>query len=254
MANTGDGNVYIALYNLNAFADRVDVRWSDLGFNNATAVRDIWSQTDLGAFQGGFSTMVLGHGARLLKVTPDGSITPMPTGQIYEAEAATLTGSASVSSCTACSGGKEVGNIGHSNTVVFNNVNATAAGTYRMEIDSATQGPRSLEYSVNGAPAATLNLSGGSYVPAPEFNRAGHAERGQQQPLSSETRRVMARTWIASSSPAMARSRRRPSQPMRLKPRNSQEPPRLVTVRTAPEALTSAASAPAPRTLSPSPT
>ena len=164
MANTGDGNVYIALYNLNAFADRVDVRWSDLGFNNATAVRDIWSQTDLGAFQGGFSAMVLGHGARLLKVTPDGPITPVPAGQIYEAELAMLTGSASVSSCSACSGGKEVGNIGQSSTVVFNNVNVKTAGTYRMEVDAATQGPRSLEYSVNGVVSATLNLSGGSYV------------------------------------------------------------------------------------------
>lgn len=164
LANTGDGNVYIALYNLNAFTDRVDVRWSDLGFNNATAVRDIWSQTDLGAFPGGFSAMVLGHGSRLLKVTPDGPITPLATGQIYEAESAMLTGSASVSSCSACSGGEEVGNIGGSSTVVFNSVNVKTAGTYRLEIDSSTQGPRSLEYSVNGAPAATLNLSGGSYV------------------------------------------------------------------------------------------
>ena len=164
MADTGDRYVYIALYNLNAFADRVDVRWSDLGFQNASAVRDIWSQTDLGAFPGGFSTMVQGHGARLLKVRPHGPIVPLPTGQIYEAESAKLTGSAAVVSCSACSGGKTVNNIGKANTVVFNNVNVKTAGTYRMEVDSGTQGPRSLEYSVNGAPAATLNLSGGSYV------------------------------------------------------------------------------------------
>jgi alpha-galactosidase len=163
LADTGDGNAYVALYNLNAFTDRVDVRWSDLGFSNATAVRDIWNKSDLGAFAGGFSTMVLGHGTRLLKVTPDGAITPITGGQIYEAEAATLTGSASVASCMACSGGQKAGNIGQSSTVVFSKVNVKTAGVYRLEIDALTLGPRSLTYSVNGAPADTLNLSGGSF-------------------------------------------------------------------------------------------
>ncbi|WP_263367392.1 chitobiase/beta-hexosaminidase C-terminal domain-containing protein [Edaphobacter bradus] len=164
MSNPGSGFVYVALYNFNAFPDRVDVRWSDLGFNNATAVRDLWSQTDLGAFPGSFSAMVAPHGSRLLKVTPNGAITPVTGGTVYEAEAAALSGGTQVASCSSCSGGSKVGYIGGNAIVTFNNVNVPTAGVYRMEIDGMTQGPRTLEYSVNGAPGGSLNMGGGSYV------------------------------------------------------------------------------------------
>ncbi|HZQ43618.1 MAG TPA: chitobiase/beta-hexosaminidase C-terminal domain-containing protein [Acidobacteriaceae bacterium] len=164
MSDPGTDSVYVALYNFTAFPDRVDVRWSDLGFQDAKAVRDLWSRTDLGAFPSGFSTMVAGHGSRLLKVTPDGPIVSVTGGVVYEAEAAQLGGAASVASCTACSGGEKVGNIGKANTVTFNNVTVPAAGIYRMEINAMTQGPRTLEYSVNGMQAGSLNMGGGSYV------------------------------------------------------------------------------------------
>ena len=49
IADAGDGDYYVALYNFTAFPDRVDVRWSDLGFKDAIAVRDLWGHTDLGA-------------------------------------------------------------------------------------------------------------------------------------------------------------------------------------------------------------
>jgi alpha-galactosidase len=163
IADAGDGDYYVALYNFTAFPDRVDVRWSDLGFKNALAVRDLWNHANLGAFPGGFSTMVLGHGARLLKVTPQGEIQHQPASVSYEAEAATLTGSAAPASCSACSGGVKVGYIGGASQVVFNNISMRKSGTYRMEIDAMTQGPRTLEYSVNGAAAQSLNMGGGSF-------------------------------------------------------------------------------------------
>ena len=163
IADAGDGDYYVALYNFTAFPDRVNVRWSDLGFQRAIAVRDVWNHTDLGAFPDNFSTMVLGHGARLLKVTPRGEISNPPPGTSYEAESATLTGFASVASCIACSGGLKVGNIGGSSDVVFSNISVPKNGIYRMEINAMTQGPRTLEYSVNGAAAASLNIGGGSY-------------------------------------------------------------------------------------------
>jgi hypothetical protein len=164
VADAGDGDYYVALYNFTAFPDRVDVPWRNLGFKDAIAVRDIWNHTDLGAFPGDFSTMVLGHGARLLKVTPLGEIEHPPAGVSYEAEAATLTGSAAPAACPACSGGVKVGNIGGANQVVFNNVSVSKSGIYRMQIDAMTQGPRTLEYSVNGAAAESLNMGGGSYL------------------------------------------------------------------------------------------
>jgi len=164
IADAGDGDYYVALYNFAAFPDRVDVRWSDLGFKNALAVRDLWNHTDLGVFPGGFSTMVLGHGARLLKVAPQGEIEHQPAGVSYEAEAATLTGSAAPAPCSACSGGVKVGNIGGASQVIFNNVSVHKSGIYGMEIDAMTQGPRTLEYSVNGAAAQSLNMGGGSFL------------------------------------------------------------------------------------------
>ena len=163
IADAGDGDYYVALYNFTAFSDRVDVRWSDLGFKNAIAVRDLWNHRNLGASPGEFSTVVPGHGARLFKVTPWGEIEYPTPGISYEAEAATLTGSAAPAPCSACSGGTKAGNIGGASQVIFNNVYVRKGGVYRMEIDAMTQGPRTLEYSVNGAAAASLNMGGGSF-------------------------------------------------------------------------------------------
>jgi hypothetical protein len=163
IADAGDGDYYVALYNLTAFPGRVDVRWSDLGFKNALAVRDLWNHKNLGPSPGEFSTMVLGHGARLFKVTPRGENEDPSAGISYEAEAANLTGSAGPASCSACSGGTKVGNIGGASQVIFNNVYVRKGGVYRMEIDAMTQGPRTLEYSINGAAAASLNMGGGSF-------------------------------------------------------------------------------------------
>ncbi|WP_263383070.1 alpha-galactosidase D [Granulicella arctica] len=165
IADAGRGSYYVALYNLNGMPGAVTVRWSDLGFGGAARVRDVWNRIDLGASTASFTTTLLGHGSRLLKVTPfDKAV--VAAGQSYEAEAAMLTGNATISTCAACSGGSKVSYLGASpstNDVVFNNVFAESAGTYRMEVDAAAQGPRALVYAVNGSSPATLNLSGGSF-------------------------------------------------------------------------------------------
>jgi hypothetical protein len=84
----------------------------------------------------------------------------------YEAEAATLAGSASVSDCAPCSGGAKVGNLGLGlgNTVTFNNVYVNRPGVYYMQVDSMTQGLRSYLYTVNGGNYQTLNSGGGSFL------------------------------------------------------------------------------------------
>jgi hypothetical protein len=165
MSKQADGSMYVALYNLNGLPSNITVRWSDLGFRNATSVRDVWNRISLGATPGSFTTTVLGHGSRLLKVTPSGTVTAM-AGTSYEAESAMLAGAATTSQCAACSGGAKVSYLGAStstNTATFTQVYVSRAGTYRMQVDAMTQGPRALTYSVNGAPAATLNMSGGSF-------------------------------------------------------------------------------------------
>jgi alpha-galactosidase len=92
---------------------------------------------------------------------------PYPGFSVYEAEYATLSGSAASSAgfCGNCSGLAAVGNLGGNpqNTVTFNNVTVPAAGAYQMEIDYMTQGQRSFFVSVNGGPAQELVLNGYSF-------------------------------------------------------------------------------------------
>jgi alpha-galactosidase len=164
ISDLGDGSYYVALFNLNAFPSRIVVPWSSLGFANAARVRDLWNHIELGRYDRGFNTTLLGHGVRLLKVEGEGEI-PTPESQSYEAESATLNGSAVIAACPACSGGEKVGGLalGLNNNVTFNNVVVRRDGVYQMQIDSMTQGPRSLIYSVNGGPLRTLNVGGGSF-------------------------------------------------------------------------------------------
>lgn len=128
-------------------------------------MRDIWNRLNLGASPHAFKTTLLGHGSRLLKVRPVGRAHETYS-QSYEAEAAELSGVASIFSCSACSDGAEVGYIGGStmtNTVTFNNVFVEKSGVYRMEVGAMTQGPRAFVYTVNGGAPATLNMGDGSF-------------------------------------------------------------------------------------------
>jgi len=135
MSKQADGSIYVALYNLNGLPSKVIVHWSDLGFRHALAVRDVWSRINLGPSPVAFTTTILGHGSRLLKVTPFGAVTA-PAGQVYEAESATLSGATYVSPCAACSGGAKLSYLGASpatNNATFN-VYVDKAGTYAWKL------------------------------------------------------------------------------------------------------------------------
>ena len=165
-SDTDDGYEYVALFNLNAFPTKVTVNWSDLGFTAASSVRDVWDRIDLGAFPGSFSTVLVGHGSRILRVRHVGHVA-QPEGNVYEGESGIFTGTATISNCTACSGGAEAGFLGGApgtDTVTFNNVQVARTGTYLMEVDYLTEDPRAYEYTINGGPSATLNLGGGSFA------------------------------------------------------------------------------------------
>jgi len=164
MSKQADGSIYVAVYNLNGLTSKVTVPWSDLGLRHALAVRDVWTRTNLGPSSAAFTATLAGHGSRLLRVTPLGSVTA-PTGTVYEAESAVISGGSFASSCSACSGGAKVVFLGGSNTTnnVTFNVFVDKAGTYHMEVDALTQGPRAFVYVVNGTHPATLNMGGGSF-------------------------------------------------------------------------------------------
>ncbi|MER7245173.1 CBM35 domain-containing protein [Kribbella sp. NPDC000426] len=81
----------------------------------------------------------------------------------YEAEASssTLTGDASVSGCSLCSGGSKIGNIGYGSTVTLNNITVPTTGTYLVKI-AYTDGDTSRQsmLTVNGADTYWANYSG----------------------------------------------------------------------------------------------
>jgi alpha-galactosidase len=140
----------------------VTVDSKDLRFLNAVGTRDLWSHAELGPACQSFSSVLPGHGARLLKVKALGHA-PRPPSQIYGAQTATLYGGTQLSACSTCASGNKLTylGIGAANFAIFN-VNVPKAGVYRMEVDSMTTGTRSFIINVNNGPDITLNLSGGS--------------------------------------------------------------------------------------------
>ncbi len=86
----------------------------------------------------------------------------------YEAESSsnTLGGGAKVQSCSACSGGKNVGYIGKGGTLQFNNVSVSSAGSHRLVIsyidgDTSTFGIgtyRTADISINGGSSFAVSF------------------------------------------------------------------------------------------------
>lgn len=97
-------------------------------------------------------------------ISGDGTATP-PYATTYEAENAAFSGTVSASYCEYCSGASEAGNIGggSGDNVTFTNVSAPADGTYQLEIDYLTSGPRSYSVTINGGSPFELNLNGSSF-------------------------------------------------------------------------------------------
>lgn len=162
VSNLGDGSYYVGVFNLNAFPTSVTVDWKDLGFAGAVNIRDLWAHQELGGTGASFTTVLPGHGARLLRVIA-GNRVAAPPAQIYGAQTAQLFGGAQLSECSTCASGYKLTylGIGAANYAVFN-VQVNQSGVYRMEVDSMTLGTRSFIINVNNGPDLTLNLSGGS--------------------------------------------------------------------------------------------
>ena len=90
---------------------------------------------------------------------------PAPAITSYEAEVAALNGSVAGMFSNYSSGLAKAGNVGGgaANTVIFSNVTVPVEGTYQLEIDYQTNGPRSFFMNVNGAPATELDLNGDTF-------------------------------------------------------------------------------------------
>jgi len=98
-------------------------------------------------------------------VIRDGMGVPAPVASVYEAESATLGGTVTAGFSNYFSGLAKAGNIGGgaANAVTFTHVDVPRAGVYQLEIDYATNGPRSLFLTVNGRNPQQLDLDGSSF-------------------------------------------------------------------------------------------
>ncbi|WP_158750876.1 CBM35 domain-containing protein [Acidobacterium sp. S8] len=90
---------------------------------------------------------------------------PLPSATTYEAEVATLSGTVTGGFSNYASGLAKAGNIGGGagNAVTFSNVTVPSSGTYLLEVDYATSGPRSFFLTINDGNAQELALNGSTF-------------------------------------------------------------------------------------------
>lgn len=83
---------------------------------------------------------------------------PSGGGVAFEAEAATLGGTAVVAACASCGGGKKVGYIGagSSNAVTFPQVDVGWSGEHTLVVHGVSADPRSFSVSVDGGQPVSL--------------------------------------------------------------------------------------------------
>ncbi|WP_194911550.1 alpha-galactosidase D [Catenulispora rubra] len=132
-AKNADGSYTVALFNLAGAPEAVTAYWAALGFQGNAAVHDLWNHQDLGSFRNQITEALPAHGSRLFTVRPAGSTV---TTTAYEAESPnnTLSGSAAITACPECSGGKKVGNLYGSAKLQFNGITVKKAGIYTITV------------------------------------------------------------------------------------------------------------------------
>ncbi|MFJ9909607.1 RICIN domain-containing protein [Streptomyces sp. NPDC101152] len=149
---SGTGKRAVVLLNRTSAAAPITARWADMGLaGDSASVRDVWAASDKGSFATGYTATVPAGEAVLLTVSGTEA-----SGSTYEAESSAnaLAGSAATATCSGCSGGTKVGNIGNgsANTLTFKGVTTTASGVKLADVayvngDSTT---RTATLQVNG--------------------------------------------------------------------------------------------------------
>ncbi|MEX0274810.1 MAG: sulfatase-like hydrolase/transferase [Flavobacteriaceae bacterium] len=88
------------------------------------------------------------------------SVAQYPTGGIFEAENASLSGNAVALTCNAASGNEMVNNLvgGAANAVAFNNVMVYETGSYDMDISYMSTTARSISYQINNGDIQTISV------------------------------------------------------------------------------------------------
>jgi alpha-galactosidase len=78
---SGTGNVAVVLLNRNSSSSNITVNWSNIGISGSASVRNLWTHSNVGSFNGSYTATVAGHGVVMLKISTGGSGggTPTPT-------------------------------------------------------------------------------------------------------------------------------------------------------------------------------
>ncbi|RAO27779.1 Alpha-galactosidase [Micromonospora saelicesensis] len=165
-AKNPDGSYTVALFNLGDAPASVTAHWASFGFTGNASVRDVWNRRDLGTQKNAVTAALPAHGSRLFTVRPGTAL----TSTSYEAEASvnTLTGTASVGGCDACSGGQKVGNLYVGGKVRFNEVTVRKDGIYTVAVSYVSGDARSVQVSSNSG--------NGSYLKFPSTGDWGTVE------------------------------------------------------------------------------
>ncbi|MBA2681989.1 MAG: RICIN domain-containing protein [Ktedonobacteraceae bacterium] len=78
------GSVAVVLLNRNSSSSNITVNWSSIGISGSASVRNLWTHSNVGSFNGSYTANVAGTGVVMLKISPSGSgggttPTPVPT-------------------------------------------------------------------------------------------------------------------------------------------------------------------------------
>ncbi|MGH3155357.1 MAG: alpha-galactosidase D, partial [Streptosporangiaceae bacterium] len=167
-----NGDVILGLFNYSGSGSQtVTVSLAAAGIQGSATATNLWTGASAGTLSGTYS-VTLGAGAvQLLKLVPVGGTAGAATYQAASS-ANTLAGGAVVAGCNACLGGQKVGYVGNGGTLTFNDVTASTAGSYQVQIGyldgtSGTVG-RSATISVNGSAVQTL-----TFTPTGSFQNPG---------------------------------------------------------------------------------
>jgi hypothetical protein len=152
-----DGSYTVALFNLAAAPASVTTDWASLGFRGNASVRDLWSHQNIGNYNGKITETLPAHGSRLFTIKPGGSKLATTT---YEAESPnnTLSGSAAVVGCAACSGNLKVGNLYLGGKLQFNDITVKKDGIYTINVAYISGDPRSVTVYSNSGNGSSLNF------------------------------------------------------------------------------------------------
>ncbi|CBQ68925.1 related to Alpha-N-acetylgalactosaminidase precursor [Sporisorium reilianum SRZ2] len=155
-----NGDMAVLAFDWTGTQRSITVNFSDLGIASANVV-DLWTGTTQAGVSS-YSKQVNAHGSVPLRLSNiKYATTTAPSLTYIEAESGTLAGSASKASCSGCSNGSKVGNIGNgaANSLTLNGIkaNASEAVLYFDYINAevgfsfvGATNQRSAQISVNG--------------------------------------------------------------------------------------------------------